>query len=73
MAYVQTNEVSTLAQFGAWLENFGANLKLRAERNARFRTTYNELNQLSDRDLSDLGMSRSMIRSIAWESAVSGQ
>ena len=69
MAYLQSNETTTLAAFGAWLEELGATLKLRAERNARFRETYRELARLSDRDLADLGISRAMIRSVAWESA----
>ncbi|MBE1292099.1 MAG: DUF1127 domain-containing protein [Shimia sp.] len=33
------------------------------------RTTYNELNQLSDRELNDLGLSRSMIRRVAIEAS----
>lgn len=41
----------------------------RLERNRRFRRTLAELNTLSDRELADLGMSRSMLRSVAWESS----
>jgi uncharacterized protein YjiS (DUF1127 family) len=33
------------------------------------RATYNELNQLSDRELNDLGLSRSMIRRLAIEAS----
>ena len=34
-----------------------------------YRTTYNELNALTNRDLSDLGIDRSMIKRIALEAA----
>lgn len=34
-----------------------------------YRTTLNELRDLSDRDLADLGLSRSMIKGIALEAA----
>lgn len=43
-----------------------------AERRAKhkiYTTTLRELNSLSDRDLNDLGMSRSMIKGIAIEAA----
>lgn len=43
-----------------------------AERRARnkiYRETLNELRALSDRDLSDLGLSRASIHSVAWEAA----
>lgn len=38
-----------------------------------YRTTFKELNALTDRDLSDLGMSRSMIKRIALEAAYDNQ
>ncbi|MBF9043837.1 DUF1127 domain-containing protein [Rhodobacterales bacterium HKCCE4037] len=34
-----------------------------------YRTTLNELNQLSDREMADLGLHRSMVRRIALEAA----
>ncbi len=34
-----------------------------------YRDTFTELNALSDRDLTDLGLSRSMIRSVARDAA----
>ncbi len=43
-----------------------------AERVARYKTyreTMNELSQLSSRDLADLGLHRSMIKSVALEAA----
>lgn len=51
------------------LAALSARWKSRLERNRRFRNTLNELNALSDRELADLGMSRSMLRSVAWESS----
>ncbi|AML53273.1 DUF1127 domain-containing protein [Falsihalocynthiibacter arcticus] len=39
------------------------------ERYNVYRTTFNELNALSNRDLADLGMHRSMIKRIAIEAA----
>lgn len=46
-----------------------ANLSDAWNRYRTFNATYNELTDLSDRELSDLGLSRSMIRSIAYETA----
>ena len=46
-----------------------------AERFARYstyRTTLNELSALSDRELVDLGISRSEVRSIAYRAAYGG-
>jgi uncharacterized protein YjiS (DUF1127 family) len=42
-----------------------SNLKTNLRRWARVRNTIRELSQLTDRDLSDLGISRSDIRSVA--------
>lgn len=53
-------------------ERFGA-LRARLADNAAkrkvFRTTLSELESLSSRDLADLGISRSMIKGIAYEAA----
>ena len=38
-------------------------------RRALYRQTVRELNQLNGRELADLGISRSMIRSVAYEAA----
>lgn len=38
-------------------------------RSAKYRQTYNELNALSDRELSDIGVARSLIAEIAAEAA----
>ncbi|PRY25986.1 uncharacterized protein DUF1127 [Aliiruegeria haliotis] len=44
-------------------------LKLKYEQYKVYRTTVTELSQLSDRALADLGVSRSMIRSLARDAA----
>ncbi|WP_299611946.1 DUF1127 domain-containing protein [uncultured Tateyamaria sp.] len=43
-----------------------------AERRAKqriYRSTFNELNVLSNRELADLGLHRSELKRVAWESA----
>ena len=66
MAYVNTARTGgiTLSQrFAALRENFAA---ARAQHKI-YTTTVNELEMLSNRDLADLGISRSTIKSIALE------
>ncbi len=46
-----------------------ATLADRLAKRAVYRTTQNELSVLSDRDLADLGIARSMIKGIAYEAA----
>lgn len=41
----------------------------RFARRAVYRRTLNEMSMLSDRDLADLGVHRSQLRSIAWKAA----
>lgn len=68
MAYITTSRTGgiTLSQrFAALRENFAA---ARAQRKT-YTTTVNELEMLSNRDLSDLGISRSSIKFIAMEAA----
>ncbi len=68
MAYITDTRTSgiTLAQrFTTLRENFAA---ARAQRKV-YTTTVNELNQLSNRELADLGVSRSAIKGIAMEAA----
>ena len=38
-----------------------------------YRETYNELAQMSDRELRDIGLNRSMIHSVAYEAAYGSQ
>lgn len=67
MAYVaSTNKHFHL---GAWVRNLFATLSERAEKRDAYYATYNELSRLSDRDLADLGISRSEISAIAHQAA----
>ena len=65
MAYATTSSAPLFPALSNWAET------LRARRAAyrTYRTTYNELKHLSDRELADIGIHRSMIRSIAKEAA----
>lgn len=68
MAYVATHteHVHGLKdQFTTWL----ARLAERRAKYKAYRTTLNELRALSTRDLADLGISPSNIRSIAYQAA----
>lgn len=64
----QNAPANAVADFGAlW-----ARITDYAAVRRRFRETLTELQQLSDRELTDLGMSRASLRSIAWEAAQKG-
>jgi uncharacterized protein YjiS (DUF1127 family) len=66
MAYVNTNiQSSILSRISAATSNMMAALRKRQV----YLTTMRELNGLSDRDLSDLGIHRSMLNEIAREAA----
>ncbi|MEX0351513.1 MAG: DUF1127 domain-containing protein [Paracoccaceae bacterium] len=69
-----TNDFS--AANGLELSGFYAgieNLKTRFEQYRVYRRTLGELSALSERELADLGMHRSMIRRIAMEAAYDGR
>jgi len=68
MAYITYTRTSgsTLAQRIAALRETVATA--RAQRKV-YKTTVNELHRLSDRDLNDLGLSRSAIKTVAHEAA----
>lgn len=51
---------------------FAGGLAQRFARYQTYRTTLNELQALNDRELADLGVSRGMIRSIAYQAAYGG-
>lgn len=53
----------------ARLSGFRAELAERARKNRVYRETYNELAAMTARDLADIGISRSMIKSVALEAA----
>ncbi|MEJ6398416.1 DUF1127 domain-containing protein [Yoonia sp. 208BN28-4] len=66
MAYANNTRTVTIAdRFNALVADFAA---ARKQRRA-FRTTYNELSALSNRELADMGINRSMIKSIALDAA----
>lgn len=54
------------------LSGFVGAVSQRYTRYKTYRTTLDELEALSDRDLADLGIARSMIRSIAYQAAYGG-
>lgn len=68
MAYATDTRIFG-ATFGERLNGLRASLADRYAKYQVYRTTIEELSSLSDRDLSDLGINRSSIRSIATESA----
>ena len=68
MAYLIDTRVNTeglFARVAAALRG----LNLRHAQYRVYRRTFDELNRLSVRELDDLGLNRSMLRSIAWEAA----
>lgn len=70
MAVLQLNQ-SALRNHAdnAGLAGLIGNLRDYMARRAVYRQTIRELNDLSARELADLGMSRSMIRNVAYEAA----
>ena len=68
MAYASDNRTATIAlvdRFNA----FFANLKEARAKRKLFNQTYNELSALSDAELADIGMNRSMIKTVAQSAA----
>ena len=55
--------------FGEWLRQVTEAARDTLERRRVYRRTVSELSALSNRDLGDLGISRSMIRGLAKETA----
>ena len=54
------------------LANLVGDITQRVERYKTYRRTLDELETLSDRELSDLGLSRTMLRAIAYKAAYDG-
>ena len=71
MAYVNSSRAASLG-LSDRISAVVASVKLSLQRRATFQHTLNELNALSDRDLADLGLSRSSIRMIARAAAYGG-
>lgn len=68
MAYVNAVSAGSEGLFGR-LALMWSNYQANAGKRAVFRKTVSELNMLSDRELRDLGMHRSMIRRVAYQAA----
>ncbi|MEM7520790.1 MAG: DUF1127 domain-containing protein [Pseudomonadota bacterium] len=65
MAYVNATslrQATVLAKANAALET----LLLQIKQRRMYRKTFNALNEMSNRDLADLGLSRSELRHVAW-------
>ncbi|PYE82536.1 DUF1127 domain-containing protein [Pseudoroseicyclus aestuarii] len=69
MAYATDTRTLGTPTFGQRVSAVRATLADRAAKNKVYRTTMVELGALSDRDLADLGIARSMIKGIAYEAA----
>lgn len=68
MAYVVSNRRSGIS-FADLFANVSVNIKAALARRAVYSRTLAELNALTDRDLSDLGVSRYQIADLAHEAA----
>jgi len=69
MAYMTNTRGAVRSDFLGRISAFVTTAKTRMEQHRTFRRTVSELTALSDRELADLGINRSMIRSIATEAA----
>lgn len=69
MAYVNTNTRSDSLSFRDLIASPLQSLQLMAQRRRVYNQTVYELNGLSDRDLADLGLHRSMISAVAKDAA----
>ncbi|MBN8187799.1 MAG: DUF1127 domain-containing protein [Salipiger thiooxidans] len=69
MAYATEQNTSTQSGFSGRIASMMTSLRERNARRKLFKETRNELSALSNRELSDLGLHRSMIRRIAWQAA----
>ncbi|EIE50313.1 hypothetical protein AL036_13840 [Salipiger aestuarii] len=69
MAFATENRTTAQAGFAGGFGSFFAGIREQMERRKLFRETLRELNSLSNRELADLGLSRSMTRRIAYQAA----
>ena len=65
MSDMTISHVARNGRFAAALQNVSE----RIARYRLYRTTLNELNALGNRELADLGLNRSMLRSVAYKTA----
>ncbi|SIT75155.1 protein of unknown function [Yoonia rosea] len=66
---VRTETFFAGTSLGERIASFRAELAVKAAKRRVYNQTLSELQSLSSRDLNDLGMSRSMIKSVAYEAA----
>lgn len=68
MAYTTANRTAGFS-FRAFADKFIADIKANHARHQAYRTTFDELSRLSDRELNDIGIGRSDIRYVAQQEA----
>ncbi|EPX76249.1 DUF1127 domain-containing protein [Salipiger mucosus] len=69
MAYATQDTTRAQSGLGNRISAFVEGLRENAARRRLYKQTMSELQSLSDRELGDLGLSRSMIRRVAWQAA----
>lgn len=69
MAYANTTTNTALNGLSGRINALVADLRDRLARRRLYKQTRNELVALSDRELADLGLHRSMLNRIAWQAA----
>lgn len=70
MSIVNMNHESR--EFAPRLAGLFGGISRRYAQYRTYRTTLNELESLSDRELADLGLARTMLRSVAYKAAYDG-
>ncbi|SHG61298.1 protein of unknown function [Cognatiyoonia sediminum] len=68
MAYVSTTRATSVT-FGQRFNEFRARMAEASAQRKTYNTTMSELSALSNRELADLGLHRSMIKQVALEAA----
>ena len=68
MAYVNTKTAPTFSFF-AHIDTAIETVATRYKQHRLYRATFTELNNLSDRDLADIGLHRANLRSVALEAS----
>ena len=68
--YTQTRTDSMIERGLAFMADLFHDAAARYARYNIYRTTLAELRAIGDRELADLGMSRSMLSSVAWQAAL---
>ena len=66
---IRTTRLSSTTSLGQGLSSLRTNLAERFARYRTYRTTLNELAMLTDRELADMGLHHSDMRTIAFEAA----